>query len=317
MEIQLLKRLKSDIQLQLKWLTQTKFNTIITMKSQCKYLQASIRALEMLYSNSISTPYFYQKLQEYETLTFNFEFKRDRILKAKQQLLGAMLKTEEKIEDPKTIVQFIAFVENLVAFAETHYISIKEFSRVMHQQLNEKQEVKIEINKINEHLVTLNKLQLQNRQMLLKLPLHQMKQEDDDNQNKEDEEEILESSNQQVEDVQQIEYQKQDQITQQNIQIEIEQQDENISNEIQIEDIQKLENQIDDQIQKEQQNQQTQKIKPDISVIKVTEKMAKLQAMVYESLYGKKQIEEQQDEKQLIILDRPIRKVRPATRKQL
>ncbi|CAD8167086.1 unnamed protein product [Paramecium octaurelia] len=284
MEIQLLKRLKSDIQLQLKWLTQTRFNAIIIMKSQCKYLQSSVRALEMLYSNSISTPYFYQKLQEYETLTFNFEFKRDRILKAKQALLGAMLKTEEKIDDPKTIVQFIALVENLVAFAETHYISIKEFSRVMHQQLNEKQEVKIEINKINEHLVTLNKLQLQNRQMLLKLPLDQMKQEEEVTNHKdeeEEEEEIQESINQQVEAVQQIEQLKQNQTTQQ---IEIEQKDENIKSPIKIEDMQKSENQVDDQVQKEQLNQQIQKIKPDISVIKVTEKMAVNQFQIQETI---------------------------------
>ncbi|CAD8092100.1 unnamed protein product [Paramecium sonneborni] len=282
MEIQLLKRLKSDIQLQLKWLTQAKFNSIVTMRSQCKYLQASIRALEMLYSNSISTPYFYQKLQEYETLTFTFEFKRERILKAKQQLLGAMLKAEEKIEDPKTIVQFIALVENLVAFAEIHYISIKEFSRVMHQQLNEKPEVKIEINKINEHLVTLNKLQLQNRQMLLKLPLHQMKQEDEDS-NVDDEQQYQELSNQQEEYTQQTVIKEQQETIQENTQIEVVQNNESVLIKNQNEDRQNQQVQVNDVIQKEQQKQ-PQKIKPEISVIKVTEKMAVNQFQIQETL---------------------------------
>ena len=43
------------------------------------------------------------------------------------------MKSEEKFEDPKLIIEFISLVENLVAFAETHYVAIKEFSRVMHQ----------------------------------------------------------------------------------------------------------------------------------------------------------------------------------------
>jgi hypothetical protein len=60
------------------------------------------------------------------------------------------MRPEEKFEDPKLIIEFISLVENLVAFAETHYISIKEFSRVMHQQLNEKQTIVIETTKINE-----------------------------------------------------------------------------------------------------------------------------------------------------------------------
>lgn len=38
--------------------------------------------------------------------------------------------------------------------------------------------------------------------------------------------------------------------------------------------------------------------------------------MVYESLYGKKEVEES-GEKELVVLDRPIRKVRPATRSKL
>jgi hypothetical protein len=60
------------------------------------------------------------------------------------------MRPEEKFEDPKLIIEFISLAENLVAFAETHYISIKEFSRVMHQQLNEKQTIVIETTKINE-----------------------------------------------------------------------------------------------------------------------------------------------------------------------
>ncbi|KAM3144564.1 hypothetical protein pb186bvf_003433 [Paramecium bursaria] len=167
--------LKTNIQGLIKVLPQTKFYVLAHMRKPfC--LQCAQGAFEVLFQTPITNPNIYNKIVDYESHIFNFGVQRQILLKAKRHLLSYLImSSKDQVPDSQiqNIINFVQLAEYIVAFAELHSSSIKEFNQTLMLDMNE--ERKKELKEVKEHIDKINKIQKENKKQILKLELDEVK----------------------------------------------------------------------------------------------------------------------------------------------